>query len=1107
MKFGYIILVVVLISTVLCLVDCKKRHGKEHRHKGHKGKHGKGKGKGRSKGRYDSRGMGKGRSASSRTRQHEPDITNSQSSWGGFSDENLDINVDPPIEVLRHIDSLDPDFTEDLPVGSEGDVRLVPTYYNYAGLGRLDVYRDGKWGLVSNENWGTKESNVVCKQLGYNGSSSGHVRLASWFTLLFPPWQSVLSNVRCLGNENRYQDCQYTTVTTQSQVKKGNVNLQCVENKSLGCKRGWYPRFGKCYYISQMRREPYNVAKEICEENDGYLVKIGSTTEQKTILNIHSMRDGNRRSVKGTYCQKLEIRTNDRTDGPYNSEFILDRFATQKNDRPVYEHTSKKYVLFYSDNNYWMIGINLTLPNAYAYTRDRGLFPEKLGYNWQVVKNGVFFPSRLIITCLPDEEINEFYIDGRRESECRVLKTKITSREDYMSYKTVDCDEPKEFICERDMKTPEEPPTKKPVEECLRGKGLGYSGTQTTSASGKPCLPWSDNRIVNPERFPNKGLDGHNFCRNPDDDISPWCWISSSAYEYCNISKCDEVTGTHHDTNSWGSFCTPNDKNSRWVYKDWRCDGEVDCVRGEDEMGCTEKYLREFTQFPNKTLGYMSLLKHHNFSTPMKTLLCARKCVEREGFEFACKSFLHDKTTGACTVMGATIFDVGKLIDGALFDYFEFFDDDNIEVEVEFKNDKIEVHMSGEDGLRGNVCGDDWTIYEANISCKQAGYDWATDAPVFPAQQYDDTILAGVDCDGSEMNLQECRHKPWGEQECLSETVAGAICYKATETPDTTEPPRRSTVTTRKSTVTTRRSTVTTPIPTKTTTQPTTTERAAPLQCGIRPAIADRAALKSKRDINLADFGHVLRIVGGNNAFYGHYPWQVGLRYLKHKNREVKSTHWCGGTILNEYWIMSVAHCGWDRNGRELHAENITVRVGDLVNTFTDSVEIEFEVDAFIKHPNYEVVSHDYDMALIKIKPKFGKGIVFNKYVQPACLPAEDSVPDEDESCLISGWGQTGVKYATHLQGADVPLINQTLCNSLYGNTITDRMMCAGYLEGGTDSCSGDSGGPLVCKVDGRYTLFGATSWGFLCAQENFPGVYARVTEFLPWINSILVNI
>ena len=59
--------------------------------------------------------------------------------------------------------------------------------------------------------------------------------------------------------------------------------------------------------------------------------------------------------------------------------------------------------------------------------------------------------------------------------------------------------------------------------------------------------------------------------------------------------------------------------------------------------------------------------------------------------------------------------------------------------------------------------------------------------------------------------------------------------------------------------------------------------------------------------------------------------------------------------------------------------------------------------------------------------------------------------------------------------------------------------MCA-YTPG-TDSCQGDSGGPLVLKEDGRYTVVGVVSYGNGCALANNAGVYARVTNYLTWIN------
>lgn len=69
-------------------------------------------------------------------------------------------------------------------------------------------------------------------------------------------------------------------------------------------------------------------------------------------------------------------------------------------------------------------------------------------------------------------------------------------------------------------------------------------------------------------------------------------------------------------------------------------------------------------------------------------------------------------------------------------------------------------------------------------------------------------------------------------------------------------------------------------------------------------------------------------------------------------------------------------------------------------------------------------------------------------------------------------------------------------------------MICAGYLgEGGKDSCKGDSGGPLRCYHTENDTetllLIGVVSWGHACGDQDYPGVYARVTSVRKWIETV----
>ncbi|XP_076868871.1 trypsin-2-like [Brachyhypopomus gauderio] len=216
------------------------------------------------------------------------------------------------------------------------------------------------------------------------------------------------------------------------------------------------------------------------------------------------------------------------------------------------------------------------------------------------------------------------------------------------------------------------------------------------------------------------------------------------------------------------------------------------------------------------------------------------------------------------------------------------------------------------------------------------------------------------------------------------------------------------------------------------------------------------------------------KIVGGYECTRNSQPWQVSLNV---------GYHFCGGSLINEHWVVSAAHC---------YKSRIEVRLGEHNIQTTDGSEQFISSSLVIKNPKYDSWTIDNDIMLIKLS----KAASLNEFVKPVALPT--SCPPAGTKCIVSGWGNTMSSTADQnkLQCLEVPIISHMNCENAYPGMITNSMFCAGYLEGGKDSCQGDSGGPVVCNN----MLQGIVSWGYGCAQKDQPGVYTKVCIFTKWI-------
>ncbi|KAF0972293.1 hypothetical protein FDP41_009196 [Naegleria fowleri] len=250
-----------------------------------------------------------------------------------------------------------------------------------------------------------------------------------------------------------------------------------------------------------------------------------------------------------------------------------------------------------------------------------------------------------------------------------------------------------------------------------------------------------------------------------------------------------------------------------------------------------------------------------------------------------------------------------------------------------------------------------------------------------------------------------------------------------------------------------------------------------------------------------------IKLSGGTQASESEFAGIVSIQYQSAADQA--PSHFCGASIVNARYIITAAHCV-----QGVDISKLVVVAGTSNNNCykdTSGRCIVRTVSQVVPHPNFDVYSITNDIALVQLSQDLPLVTMSSKVKS---FKLESGVVPFGAQLQIAGWGATQNQGSSvnNLQKGQIPLQTTSVCSQKQLTISGPAQMCigAGGSAQGIDICSGDAGSPafyLNSRDSNAPVLVGIVSYGPAGCGGNNVGVYANVTNYLPWIRSVTSDV